>query len=350
MKAADMDTRPSFPLMKQNDVVSFYHLQMPRWLFSHEKYKSLSLESKVAYTFLLNRFQLSRLNGWVNKDGEVFVIFTRENLAEEMQISYKKAIASFKELVAAGLIWEKRVGRGNANQIYLAVVELPQSDAKKHSTAPFGNGGARPAESAHQEQDAESTPGEVDSECATIQEVPKQQVLNSEIGTSRPAILAYPDLPKRHPSNTDKSYIDLSKKEVSQSVTAQETDATDDEDLSEILERSELWVLPEEVRDVFQSAIERLFYTDQLRIGGATLPQANVRSHLWKLDGMTVQDAYAKLRANTGQKVKNSSAYVMTTLFNCIHEGQSDLLVDPYLNSLHASVPPVCREVMAQCC
>lgn len=87
MKAADMGTRPSFPLMKQNDVVSFFHLQMPRWLFSHEKYKVLSLESKVAYTFLLNRFQLCRLNGWVNKDGEVSIIFTRENLAEEMQVS-----------------------------------------------------------------------------------------------------------------------------------------------------------------------------------------------------------------------------------------------------------------------
>ena len=51
----------------------------------------------MAYTFLLNRFQLSRLNGWVNRDGEVFVIFPRESLAEEMQISYRKAIECFKE-------------------------------------------------------------------------------------------------------------------------------------------------------------------------------------------------------------------------------------------------------------
>ena len=27
----------------------------------------MSLEAKVAYTFLLNRFQLSRRNGWVNE-------------------------------------------------------------------------------------------------------------------------------------------------------------------------------------------------------------------------------------------------------------------------------------------
>ena len=62
MKAAPMIQKPSFPLMKQGDIQSIYHLQMPRWLFTDERYMPLSLEAKVAYTFLLNRFQLSRLN------------------------------------------------------------------------------------------------------------------------------------------------------------------------------------------------------------------------------------------------------------------------------------------------
>lgn len=67
---------------------------------------------------------------------------------------------------------------------------------------------------------------------------------------------------------------------------------------------------------------------------GALEPQAKIRSHLWQLDGKIVQDAYAKLRAHTAGKVKNSSFYVMVGLFNCIWEVQSDLLVDPYLNQL----------------
>ena len=77
MKAAPMTQKPSFPLMKQGDVQNIYHLQMPRWLFTDPKYMELALETKVAYTFLLNRFQLSRLNGWVNEDGAVFIIYTR---------------------------------------------------------------------------------------------------------------------------------------------------------------------------------------------------------------------------------------------------------------------------------
>ena len=165
MKAAPMTQKPSFPLMKQGDVQNIYHLQMPRWLFTDTKYMELALETKVAYTFLLNRFQLSRLNGWVNEDGAVFIIYTRRSLAEEMQVSYRKIIEAMKELTAAGLIWEKRCGRGDANQIYLALIEHPEP---KSGSAPFvppeheaaggepeagpeeagGDGGLRSAESA----------------------------------------------------------------------------------------------------------------------------------------------------------------------------------------------------------
>lgn len=330
MKAAKTDSRPNFPLMKQNDIVSFFHLQMPRWLFTLEKYKSLSLEAKVAYTFLLNRFQLSRLNGWVNGNGEVFVIFTRESLAQEMQITYKKAIASFKELVAANLIWEKRVGRGNANQIYLALVELPATDACKHTAAPFGNEGVRPAETAHLDENLH-TPRPAET---AHQDLPPQPVKTCQNGISAPAESAYPDVPDLHSSKKDTKKIDKSENDkVSPSVNAQ-TDAEDSRTLYALLEQCELWILPEEAQGAFHNAIERLFYSEHFTVGKAKLPRERVRSHLWQIDGMVLQDAYQKLRANTVQKVKNSTAYLMSTLFNAIHEGQSDLLVDPFLNAM----------------
>ena len=150
MKAAPMTQQPAFRLMKLGDVQSVYHLQMPRWLFTDPRYTALSLEAKVAYTFLLNRFQLSRLNGWINDAGEVFIIYTRKSLADEMQVSYRKVIDSMKELSAAGLIWERRCGRGDANQIYLTLVEHQEC---RNSSAPFVSkkheaAGAPPAEEA----------------------------------------------------------------------------------------------------------------------------------------------------------------------------------------------------------
>ena len=84
MKAAKLTEHPSFRLLRQTDVQNVWHMQMPRWLFSDPRYADMSLDAKVTYTFLLNRFQLSRRNGWVNDAGEVFVIFPRKALAKEL--------------------------------------------------------------------------------------------------------------------------------------------------------------------------------------------------------------------------------------------------------------------------
>lgn len=48
MRAAAMKERPSFPLMRQTDVQTIYHMQMPRWLFSDPRYAAMSLDAKVA--------------------------------------------------------------------------------------------------------------------------------------------------------------------------------------------------------------------------------------------------------------------------------------------------------------
>lgn len=235
MKAAPMTARPNFPLMTQADIVSFYHLQMPRWLFSHPKYKTLSLEAKVAYTFLLNRFQLSRLNGWINADGEVFVIFTRESLAEEMQISYRKAIECFKELAEADLIWEQRLGRGYANQIYLALVQLGASDAQVHTSAPFSGETPRAAKPA-------SLRNTMDG-----QDLPEPQVKEYDICSSRPADFAGLELQNPHTSKNEKKNIQLREKEVSLS-----------DKLDEISGNCELDLFSPEVDSVFCDAVEKL--------------------------------------------------------------------------------------------
>ena len=123
MRAAKLKERPGFSLMKQTDIQNLYYMQMPRWLFSDPRYADMSLDAKVTYTFLLNRFQLSRRKGWVNDQGEVFVIFPRLALAKELRVCEKRVTAAFRVLAERHLIWEKRCGRGDANQIYLARVE-----------------------------------------------------------------------------------------------------------------------------------------------------------------------------------------------------------------------------------
>ena len=303
MRAAKMKERPSFQLMCQTDVQNIYHMQMPRWLFSDPRYCEMSLDAKVAYTFLLNRFQLSRRNGWINEHGEVFVIFPRKALAKELRICEQRVTAAFKKLVELKLVWEKRCGRGDANQIYLARV-TPMEDPD-YSCAPF--------------------------------ELPEEK---PDCG-SRTADPVPPEPQKPTPSKKEKRDIDLSHIEVSQSVSARSRDGRTDEEIEEelldILDGCELYCFEPETALVFENAIERLFYADSFRIGNATLPQCRVRAKLRRLDGMILRDVESKLHANQDRAVKNSTAYTMAVLFNCIAERESDLMIDPYLNAICAT-------------
>lgn len=324
MRAATMKERPSFPLMRQTDVQTIYHMQMPRWLFSDPRYSEMPLEAKVAYTFLLNRFQLSRRNGWVNGFGEVFVIFPRKELAAELHICEQRVTSAFRTLKELNLIWEKRCGRGDANQIYLATV-TPQDDPA-YTCAPFVPGEDDPRTS-----DSEVLDGPGFS--APSQEPQDTSAKNRETCGSRTTDFEVPEPQKPRPSYKDLSHIDPSYPEVSPSVT-RAGGLTDEAELTGILEACELPCFSRETARVFENAIERLFYADSFRVGNATLPQSRVRAKLKLLDFTVLEIAEAKLHANLDRPVKNSTAYAMSTIFNCIAESESDLMVDPYLNGL----------------
>ena len=334
MRATKMKERPSFQLMVQTDVQSIYHMQMPRWLFSDPRYCEMSLDAKVTYTFLLNRFQLSRRNGWVNERGEVFVIFPRRALATELRICEQRVTAAFKKLVELELVWEKRCGRGDANQIYLAYV-TPQDDpayASAPFTAPEENCGSRTVDPA---------PLEGTGDGASAQEPQELRPKSREMRASRNAEPAAPEPQSMLPSKKEKRKIDRSQIKVSLSCPAHARDGLTDEereeDFLDILDKCELSYFPPETALVFENAIERLYYADSYRIGNATLPQSRVRARLRRLDGMILREVEHKLRENREENVRNSTAYIMAVLFNCIAEGESDLLIDPYLNSLSST-------------
>ena len=331
MRAAELKERPDFPLMRQTDVPHIYHMQMPRWLFSDPRYADMSLDAKVAYTFLLNRFQLSRRNGWVNSQGEVFVIFPRKELARELRICEQRVTAAFRKLVELKLIWEKRCGRGDANQIYLASVE-PMDDPG-YTSAPFLPEEGAPCGS----RSAKSEVLDGADEGAQPQEAQNAPLQNRSFGGFRTAESADAEPQDLSPSYIDFSHPDGSYMEVSQSVGVAVADGLtedEEEELADILDACELYCFAPETARVFENAIERLYYSDSFRIGNATLPRSRARSKLHLLDGMVLRAAESKLHANLDREVKNSTAYTMAVIFNCISEFESDLMVDPYLNSL----------------
>ena len=286
------------------DVVNEEFLRFPLTLLANPQYKEMSLEAKFVYALLLNRLTLSQKNGWINDDGEVYLVYTREEASATLNISYKKAIAAFRELIENRLLVEQRQGRGYPNLLYVLKAELADRDA-----AEFLDSLDKPAEE------------------NAVEPYPMQNCQNS---TSRTAETAVPDLSKRHPKKIENIHTETIQSEKSPSVRpapAARNTPPDEEILRSIFERCELYLFRENIQAMFRAAIERLYYSDVLKIGNARLPQETVRGYLGRLDADILMTALESMKRHEGD-VTNPTAYLMSVLVNGVCEQDSGLILD----------------------
>ena len=66
----------------QNDAKQIAFYRVPKALFTEEKYKALSTDSKMLYGLLLDRMSLSLKNGWIDRQGRVYQFFTVQQAQE----------------------------------------------------------------------------------------------------------------------------------------------------------------------------------------------------------------------------------------------------------------------------
>ena len=89
-------------------------------LIKDERFKNLSTDAKLLYGLMLDRMNLSVKNGWCDKDGRVYIIFTIEEIKDSIGCAEKKAVKLLDELEKKyGLIERKRQGLGKPNLIYV---------------------------------------------------------------------------------------------------------------------------------------------------------------------------------------------------------------------------------------
>ncbi len=332
---------------KINDIINCEFLKIPKAMFANETYRKLSSDAKLAYALLYDRLSLSMINGWINENEEVYLIYTREEIAEDLGITYKKSISAFKELIGAKLITETRSGRGIPNKIYIVKTDLSEKQAKKY----VRRENLRTADSVcltENMTEFETCQNSTSDETADSQDMLKSDIKNFQNGISRTAGTEVLDMPESHPNHTYHKKIYHNHTENSQSVSqgkpfriytgnAEEIEKDRRTDsqyrFDEILENCQLEYFDEEERKILYDALERMFYSDGMTIGNARLPQNSVRSRMYEIDANILQSALANLHKND-KPIRNITAYVMSTIFNCITEEYSLLHVDPYLNSL----------------
>ena len=96
---------------------SFYRI--PKALFQEPRFQSLSTDAKTLYGILLDRMSLSARNGWLDKAGRVFIIYTVQEVQDSLGCADKKATKLLRELEKFGLIERKRRGLGKPSLVYV---------------------------------------------------------------------------------------------------------------------------------------------------------------------------------------------------------------------------------------
>ena len=93
--------------------------QIPKEFFVNETYRELNSDAKILYSVLLDRKELSRKNNWIDEHRQVYLIYTRENLADLLGISLRSVQRAVKLLNQMDLIKEERQGLNKPNRIYI---------------------------------------------------------------------------------------------------------------------------------------------------------------------------------------------------------------------------------------
>ena len=110
----------------------FYKLYI--FLFEDDYFKKLSDSSKIAYCMFRDRFELSKMNNWIDESGNVYLIFTTKDLCNLLNCGTQKVTKIKKELENFNLLEQERMGLNKPNKIYILE---PQTPFKYNSNKEF---------------------------------------------------------------------------------------------------------------------------------------------------------------------------------------------------------------------
>ena len=100
----------------------FSFFRIPRILIQDPKFKSVSTDAKLLYGLMLDRMSLSMKNGWLDEENRVYIIYTLENIMEDLNCGKDKGVKILAELDTVkgiGLIERKKRGLGKPSIIFV---------------------------------------------------------------------------------------------------------------------------------------------------------------------------------------------------------------------------------------
>lgn len=118
-----------------NDVLNNRFYQIPKFLFEEEFKKELGNDAKILYALLRDRHELSVKNKWFNNSGEIYLIYSREEMADMLGVTQPTVRKAIQQLKNCALLEEEQIGQNKANRIYLIAVSI-ETTGQKNSFSP----------------------------------------------------------------------------------------------------------------------------------------------------------------------------------------------------------------------
>ena len=251
--------------------------QIPQWLIHNPKFAKLTDTAKIVYTLLKDRNNLSIKNNWQDKNGDVYIYFTRKAMAEKTNKSVRTIIKSINQLKHHGLIDEVRQGLNKPNRIYILQPEALEIHGVEHS--------------------------------------------------------ASQELKKVHKSQTDNIQTDISIKSVSleEDPAPEEKDLTDltdnKKEIDNIFESIQADLFQDDSRKAIKTAIIGLWYKPWMEIQGTRYQQQQIRNLLQSLSLESIDHAFWKLRQqNKIKPIKNKAKYLQACIVTASIEAPASTL------------------------
>ena len=265
----------------------FFFYRIPKVLFTEERFRSVSAEAKVLYGLLLDRMSLSCKNGWLDKEGRVYIIFTIDEVMTALGCADQKAGKLLHELESkCRLIERKRQGLGKPNLIYVKnFVAAPESKFKNGENQ---NSGVLKIETQEFPKSKGSNTEKNNTDLNDTESLPFTSFRGSQKRES-----------KRNDAERRSQYRELIMENISYDVLL--LDLPYDKEI---------------VEEILELIVDTVCTTKEtVRISGDDKPAEVVRSRFLKLDSEHIRFVVSCMKENT-TKIKNIRQYLLATLYN----------------------------------
>ncbi len=319
---------------KEADMFSF--LRLPRIIVKDPHFKHLSNDAKMLYGLMLDRMSLSLKNEWQDEDGKTYIIYTIEQIAEDLACSRTKAIRVLGELDAnggIGLVEKIKRGLGKPDIIYVKNFMYTKVLQEKNEEERVENPGDSTEVSKWDFKESQNETSR--NPKMGLQEVPKEDFKKSQNETSRSRKTKPQEVAERDPNYIDFNYTDPSYTEVSyidmesnQSIYPEKENFNGEIDKCVEFRRlikskieydylvqnnaCDVSVLEELVEIMVEVLVMKAAY---IRVGGSEIPKALVEKRFLSYDYGIMEYVLQSLSENT-KKIKNIRGYMLATLFN----------------------------------